>query len=60
MDPSFHGVSRLFVSPFENNTDRTTYRESWTLDAWFGRLDSGRLGAWTLNQWTLDDWTVEA
>ena len=33
-----------------------TYRKSWILDAWSGRmvwtLDSGRLDAWTLGDWT--------
>ena len=49
------------------------YRKSWTLDAWYGRLDSGRLDAWTLDDWTLgrlssehfdsvqpDAWTLDA
>ena len=26
IDPSFQGVNRLFVWPFENNTQRTSYK----------------------------------
>ena len=52
MNPSFHRISRLFVLSFENNTDRTEYRESWTLDTWFGRM------VWTLGLWTTGPWTT--
>ena len=37
-----------------------TYRKSWILDAWSGRLDSGRLDSGPLDAWTLDVWTLDA
>ena len=31
----------------------------WTLDAWYGHLDSGRLDVWILDVWTQDVWTLD-
>ena len=57
---------------FQNNAFREPYQKSWTLYAWFRRLDSGRLNSRRLDSvrlgsgrldsgrmdaWTLDDWT---
>ena len=42
---------------------KKAYRKSWTLDVWFGRLDSaflefGLLDSGLLDTWTLYDWTL--
>ena len=44
-----YGFCKLYI---------TTYRKSWTLDAWSGRLDSGRLDSGSIDSWTLDAWTL--
>ena len=46
-----YGFCKLYI---------TTYRKSWTLDAWSGRLDSGRLDSGSIDSWTLDAWTLDA